>query len=154
MGRALRTNIENGWYHVMGRGLDSRGLFADDRDREHFKELLGEVHERYRFVIDAWVQMDTHYHLLLQTPDADLSAGAGEQFMSRRGDWGRPLVLHLARRFCGMTLRDIGERAGGMDYAAVSVMLKRLALRVQKDRKLRSILNRASGLLNVETRHQ
>lgn len=72
MGRALRTNIENGWHHVMGRGLDRRGLFADDRDRDHFVELLGEVHQRYRFAIHAWVLMDTHYHALLQTPDANL----------------------------------------------------------------------------------
>lgn len=350
MGRALRTNIENGWYHVMGRGLDSRGLFADDRDRDHFVELLGEVHQRYRFAIHAWVLMDTHYHALLQTPDANLSEGmqwfllsyvnwfntrhrrmgplfqgrfkavpvqngawgyelslyihlnplniaelsldkrnkaaeasglkepsveqvaerlkrlrnypwssyaayaghrktpewletddllsracreerlrrdryrkdvkdrltkgveaprlerlreslaigselflnrvrnladggerettgkrrlraraafrdvvgvveelkgeSSEVFMRRHGDWGRPLALCLARRFCGLTLRDVGEQAGGMDYAAVSVMLKRFNLRVQKERKLRTALNRAVDMLNVETRHQ
>jgi len=41
-----------------------------------------------------------------------------------------------------------------MDYAAVSVMLKRFDLRVRKERTLRSVLNRAVKMLNVETRHQ
>ena len=53
MGRALRTPIAEGWYHVMGRGLDRGGLFADDRDREHVLDLLAEVRERYRFQIHA-----------------------------------------------------------------------------------------------------
>jgi len=334
----------------MGRGLDRRGLFADDRDRNHFMDLLGEVHERYRFLIHAWAQMDSHYHLLVRTPDANLSEGmqwfllsyvawfntrhrrmgplfqgrfkavpvengawsyevslyihlnplniaelsldktgkamegqglreptreevserlrrvrayqwssyrayAGhckgpdwletaellkracrderqrrkcyredvkdrltkgvkesrlerlreslaigsesflkqvrdladgggrettgkrslrarvkfedvvgvvedlrgesrETFMGKRGDWGRPLVLWLARRFCGLTLRELGEGAGGMDYAAVSVMLRRFDGRLGQDRSLRSLRDRAREMLNVETRHQ
>jgi hypothetical protein len=52
-----------GWYHVFGRGLDRRGLFADDLDRMDCVELLSELHERCRHVIHAWVEMDTHYHL-------------------------------------------------------------------------------------------
>ena len=86
MSRALRTNIEDGWYHVMGRGLDPRGLFADDRDRYHFLELLEEAHERYRFVVHAWVLMDTHYHALFQTPDANLSEGM-QWFLLSYANW-------------------------------------------------------------------
>jgi len=334
----------------MGRGLDRRGLFADDRDRNHFMDLLGEVHERYRFLIHGWAQMDSHYHLLVQTPDANLSEGmqwfllsyvawfntrhrrmgplfqgrfkavpvengewsyevslyvhlnplniaelkldkiskavegkglreptseevserlrrlrayqwssyrayAGhckgpdwletaellkrasrderqqrkcyredvkdrltkgvkasrlerlrenlaigsesflkqvrdladggsrettgkrslrarvtfeevigvveelkgekcEMFMGSHGDWGRPLVLWLGRRFCGLTLRELGELAGGMDYAAVSVMLKRFELCMEGTRSLRYAADRARKMLNVETRHQ
>jgi putative transposase len=328
----------------MGRGLDRRGLFLDDKDRKHFVELLEEVHDLHRFVIHAWVQMRTHYHLLVQTPDANLSAGmqwfllsyvnwfntrhqrmgplfqgrfkavpvedgawsyevslyihlnplniaalgldkrnkgterrgikvpnpdevsrrlkrlrsyewssyrayagycqaptwletdellrracrekcrrreryrkdvrdrltrgaaaprleqlreslaiGSEDFLNRvrglakgghrettgkgrlrartnfadvidtvellKGEpskafMGRPLVLHLARRYCGLTLRELGERAGGMDYAVVSITLKRFGTRVQGDRKLRGMLNQATTMLNVETRHQ
>jgi len=83
----------------------------------------------------------------------DLKGEAREAFMDRRGDWGRALVLHLARRFCGLTLRELGERVGGTDYAAVSIMLKRFDLRAQKERKLRTTMNRATAMLNVETRH-
>ena len=42
-------------------------------------------------------------------------------FMSRRADWARPLLLWSARRFCGLTLKEIGESAGGMDYTAVAM---------------------------------
>ena len=63
-------------------------------------------------------------------------------------------LLGLARRFCGLTLREVGEQMEGMDYAAVSVMLKRFDLRVEKERELRTALNRAIDMLNVETRHQ
>ncbi len=37
----------------------------------------------------------------------------------RRGDWGKPMLMWLARRYCGLTLRELGEEMGGMDYAAV-----------------------------------
>ncbi len=84
----------------------------------------------------------------------DMKGEASEAFMGRRGDLGRPLVLWLARRFCGLTLRELGERVGGMDYAAVSVTLKRFEVRVQRNRNLRAMLGQARAMLNVETRHQ
>ena len=75
MARRLRTNLADGWYHVFHRGIERRIVYADDRDREHFLELLGEVHERFRIRIHAFSLMDNHWHGVLQTPDANLSAG-------------------------------------------------------------------------------
>ncbi|MFC1451858.1 transposase [Verrucomicrobiota bacterium] len=49
-------------------------IYADDRDREHFTGLLGEVHERFRVQIHAHSLMPNHWHGVLQTPDANLSA--------------------------------------------------------------------------------
>lgn len=49
-------------------------MFRDDRDREHFLELLGEVVTRYRVVIHAYALMDNHWHGVVQTPEANLSA--------------------------------------------------------------------------------
>jgi len=48
-------------------------LYRDARDRRHFLELLGEVVERYRLLLHAYVLMDNHYHLLVQTPEGNLS---------------------------------------------------------------------------------
>jgi REP element-mobilizing transposase RayT len=48
-------------------------LFADNRDREHLLELFGETVDRYRIEIHAFALMDTHYHAVARTPDADLS---------------------------------------------------------------------------------
>ena len=57
MTRPLRRNVEEGWYHVFGRGLERRAIFTADADRRHFYELLAELHERYRVVIHAYVLM-------------------------------------------------------------------------------------------------
>ena len=75
MARPLRVLIENGWYHVFGRGWERRPIFCDERDRGHFLELLCGLHETYRFRIHAYVLMDNHHHLIVQTPDANLSRG-------------------------------------------------------------------------------
>lgn len=75
MARPLRAIVEDGWYHVYHRGTEKGRIYADDRDREHFLELLGEVHIRYRFIIHSYILMDSHYHAIIQTPDANLSAG-------------------------------------------------------------------------------
>ena len=48
-------------------------LFADDRDREHLLDLLSDVSHRYRTLVHTYVLMDNHYHLILQTPEANLS---------------------------------------------------------------------------------
>ncbi len=47
MARRLRRNRVDGWYHVFHRGIERRAVFADDRDREHFVDLLAEAHERF-----------------------------------------------------------------------------------------------------------
>ena len=74
MARRLRRNRVDGWYHVFHRGIERRAVFADDRDREHFVDLLAEAHERFRLRIHAYSLMGNHWHGVLQTPDANLSA--------------------------------------------------------------------------------
>ena len=75
MSRPLRINIEGGWYHVFGRGIERRNIFGDYRDREHFLELLSKLHSRYRIRIHAFALMDNHHHCILETPEGNLSAG-------------------------------------------------------------------------------
>ena len=53
----------------MGR----RDIFFDRRDREHFLELLEGVVSRYGVVVHAYVLMDNHYHLLIETPAGNAS---------------------------------------------------------------------------------
>ena len=61
-------------------------------------------------------------------------------FMARRGDWAKPLLLWALRRYSGMTLREVGEAAGGMGYTAVAMAIKRFEKRSEKDRKLRQLM--------------
>jgi len=73
------------------------------------------------------------------------------EFAYKRGDWGRPLVMWAARRYCGLTLREIGERFDGVDYAAVSIALKRFEQAAAGNRRLRKRMKEAAELLIVET---
>ena len=76
---------------------------------------------------------------------------AWEDFSTRKGDPGRELVWWLARRHCGLTLGELGQKAGGVDYAAVGMALRRFELKLRKDSDLRhnaSLME--EQMLNVE----
>ena len=49
-----------------------------------------------------------------------------EVWLARRGGAGKALAMWAARRYAGRTLRETGEALGGLDYAAVSVAIRRL----------------------------
>ena len=74
MARPLRLQFPGGIYHVTARGNDRQAIFADDADRSRFLIVLAFVVERYRVRCHAYCLMGNHYHLLLETPDANLSA--------------------------------------------------------------------------------
>jgi len=73
MPRQLRHHTPGGWYHITTRGLGRRELFHTDRDREHFIELLEGMVERYRIILHAYVLMGNHYHLLIESPEGNVS---------------------------------------------------------------------------------
>ncbi|MGD2271949.1 MAG: transposase [Desulfobacterales bacterium] len=72
MARALRINYPDAFYHVTSRGNEGKNVFKSHRDREKFVEYLRSSSERYDAVIHAFCLMDNHYHLLVQTPSANL----------------------------------------------------------------------------------
>jgi hypothetical protein len=61
-------------------------------------------------------------------------------FRERYGDWGRDMVLYVARRRCGLTLRELAELAGGMDYSSVATAVRRFARRAGRARKLHELI--------------
>ena len=62
-----------------------------------------------------------------------------QDFMDCHGDWGRDLVLYLARQRSGLTLQQIGEHAGGMGYKAVDRAVQRFKRKLEKDKKLSAL---------------
>ena len=50
------------------------------------------------------------------------------------------MVLWAGRRFGGMPLKELGKRAGGIDYVTVAVAVIRLAKKARKDRALRKLM--------------
>jgi REP element-mobilizing transposase RayT len=74
-------------YHVGSRAVDKQRIFGVIRwDRERFYELLGEVVERCGWRLHAHCVMDNHFHLVLDTPHANLAAGM-QYLKGRYAQW-------------------------------------------------------------------
>lgn len=74
MARGPRIQIRGATYHVMSRGNRKGVVFEDDIDRRMFRAFLGEAIERYRLKCQSYCLMSNHYHAVVETPDANLSA--------------------------------------------------------------------------------
>lgn len=75
MARPLRLEFVGALYHVTSRGDRREDIFEDDNDRETFLAILGDTCRDYNWVCHAYCLMSNHYHLLIETPDANLSKG-------------------------------------------------------------------------------
>jgi putative transposase len=73
MSRPLRIEYPNAWYHVMNRGRRSETIFSDKEDYTGFLELMQEACSMFNLRVSAYCLMSNHYHILLQTPEANLS---------------------------------------------------------------------------------
>ena len=268
MARPLRIERAGAWYHVTGRGLERRNIFADAKDRSHWLGLLAQASDLWRVVVHGYAQMENHYHLILETLEPNLARtmhwlntsyaawfnrrhqragplfqgvyigldtapawlecrtvwdfnGRGsrrqqqrayqayveeavregleeklweqvkgqmvlgsqrlwqkvqktmrsnpreqpqarkladrpalaevieaveelkgerwKEFRERHNDWGRDLVFYLARRLGSVKLKELGTAAGGLDYAAVSIAIKRFERRLKTEKPLSGI---------------
>ena len=75
MARKPRLEYEGAIYHVMNRGNRQQAIFRTEGDRECFLAAWGEVCERTGWKVHAYGLMENHYHLLLETPEPNLTAG-------------------------------------------------------------------------------
>jgi REP element-mobilizing transposase RayT len=75
MARKLRIQYEGAIYHVMNRGDRREDIFHDDQDRQLFLKTLGEACEKTAWQIHAYCLMRNHFHLVVETPRANLVAG-------------------------------------------------------------------------------
>ena len=73
MARPLRIEYPDAWYHVMNHGRRGERVFLEDRDYHAYIEVLVESVELWNVRITAYCLMPNHYHLLVQTPNANLS---------------------------------------------------------------------------------
>lgn len=75
MARPLRLEYPGALYHVTARGNAQNAVFLEDRDRDTFLACLSDVVVRLGWLCHAYCLMDNHYHLLIETPDGNLSQG-------------------------------------------------------------------------------
>ena len=75
MARPLRIEYDGALYHITSRGNERKAIFRDDEDRIGFLEALQKVNERFNWICHAYCLMNNHYHLIVETPDGNLSKG-------------------------------------------------------------------------------
>ena len=74
-----------------------------------------------------------------------------EEWLRRHGDDGKWMILKLARHRTGMTLGELGEAIGGMDYAAVSMGIKRYEKKLERNRSPKKLYEKLAEKLQVKT---
>jgi putative transposase len=132
MARPIRLEFPDAIYHVTTRGDDGGDVFVDDQDRQQFLTVLGEVVVRTGWIVHAYVLMDNHYHLLIETPQANLSRGMRQlngvytqRFNSLHGNGGRV--------FQGRFKAILVERNGSLLELCRYVVLNPLRLKAVKN---------------------
>src|ERR671924_2148265 len=75
MARPLRIQYDGALYHVTSRGNERKWIFRDDFDRKLFLNILSQINQRFNWLCHAYCLMTNHYHLLIETPDGNLSKG-------------------------------------------------------------------------------
>lgn len=75
MTRPLRIEFNGALYHITSRGNARQAIFLKGEDFTDFLGILNSVVKRYHFLIHAYCLMNNHYHLLVETPEGNLSKG-------------------------------------------------------------------------------
>jgi REP element-mobilizing transposase RayT len=75
MARQLRLEYPGAVYHVMNRGDRREPVYHDDTDRKRFIATLGEACTKTDWQVHAYCLMNNHFHLVMETPNANLVAG-------------------------------------------------------------------------------
>ena len=75
MARPLRIEFAGALYHLTSRGDGQEDIYRSDDDRHRFFAVLGEVCERFDWIVHAYCLMGNHYHLLVETPGGNLAKG-------------------------------------------------------------------------------
>lgn len=106
MGRVARTNLPDGYFHVVSRGIPAAGhVFRDDDDRTVFMELVWSTTRRDRWTCHAICVLGSHYHLVLEARRASLSRGLqrlnwlyARYFNARHGQFGHVFAERFSAR--------------------------------------------------------
>jgi len=72
MARPLRIEYPGAFYHVTCRGNERKQIFQDDADRHTFLDILDASLKTFKVSLHGYVLMDNHFHLIVETPEANL----------------------------------------------------------------------------------
>lgn len=73
MARPLRIEYDGAFYHITARGNEGNPLYRGGGDYQKFLEIFSELPQRYGVIIHGYVLMGNHYHLLIETPQGNIT---------------------------------------------------------------------------------
>ncbi len=97
MARLLRIEFAGALHHVTSRGKAKQNVYFEDADRIRFLEILALATEHSNWLCHTYCLMNDHYHLLIETPDGNLSQGMRQlngvytQYVNRKNKRAGPL---------------------------------------------------------------
>jgi REP element-mobilizing transposase RayT len=146
------------FYHVMNRGNTGMALFRSEGDRERFLEYVGHAVTRYDIKVHNYCLMSTHYHFLIETPQANLSQAvkwinvAYSVYFNRK----RRRVGHLFQGRFKAVLVEADEYLKQLSRyihicgAAIAIRHSQIANQLPSDRKLKRWIDRIrKQILNI-----
>ena len=122
MSRPLRITYPGAFYHITSRGNEQKAVFKSRQDRTKFLEYLKSASERYGAVIHAYCMLDHYLSINIQ--------------------------FYLCRKYTVKPLSEIGAYFNIGD-SGVSKVYGRLSQRIEKDKKLKSKINKIIKSLNL-----
>ncbi|SFU84028.1 transposase [Pseudoduganella namucuonensis] len=129
MNRPLRVQFPGAIYHITARGNRRVQIYMDERDRLVWLSILGKVVTRHNGVVYCYCQMGNHYHLVVETPDANLPLimqmlnGEYSQYFNHR----HGLIGHLFQaRYHAVLLRKDEQMMEVVRYTVLNPVRARL----------------------------
>ena len=117
MARKWRIQYPGAIYHVMNRGDRREAIFADDDDRQRLLQTLTQACEKTDWQRHGYCLMRNHFHLVLETPQANLVAGMPRAVChdARKGrytgsHWSKPVAPPLHSTRAALRGRHLGIR--------------------------------------------
>ncbi|MDD2390439.1 MAG: transposase [Desulfobacterales bacterium] len=162
MSRSIRIAYPKAWYHVMNRGRRVENIFLEKSDYKMFVALLQETSEAWNIRIAAYCLMPTRYHLLVHTPEANISRAMRhlnglytQRFNSRRyldgslfrGRYKSIAAIYLIRKLRRDRLKEIGLAFMLKKYSTVSSIIERMKSRMKNDQNLKKRIKKLEAQL-------
>ncbi len=73
MARPLRIEYQDAFYHIIQRGFEKRNILKKNQNKTKFLQYLSQSYQKYQSICHSYCLMDNHYHLIIQTPKANLT---------------------------------------------------------------------------------
>lgn len=83
MPRKPRIEFPGAFYHIIVRGNHGQVVFHDDQDKKKFLSVLNDYWVKFDFTLYAFVLLDNHVHILIETQNIPLSKimqGANQRY--------------------------------------------------------------------------